>query len=200
MRNILIAAVLAIGLAGCASTTQPLPINKSVVAAENSVGVLANAAAVLVNVCVLDKTTSAGEIVGQALTAAGGTLDTANQNIQDGKIDGIAALIEIAKSALTNAQIAINSAQPTPAQARSMAAAAPKSLGPKSLDTNGIIALINQFLPIILAGGTEIANLVQSFINNVHTPDADVTAAAVAQANASMHLGINNFAASVCVK
>jgi hypothetical protein len=195
--GITLVTLTTIAVGGCADFFgQTATLNKTAVGAQLASGVAFNGAAVLVDTCVLDKVKHP-----EADAAAQGlanTMDALNADIQAGDTVGANAAIVTGKTILTQLQNILAGLTPTPPQALAMRAAVPKALGPKAANFTDVVAIINQFLPIILAGGTEIANLIKGFIDNVNAPAADATPAAVAQANAQMHAGLANWNKAAC--
>lgn len=197
--KVFLAFVISVILAGCSMFGGDTSLNKNATAAQLSSGALFNTGAVLVNTCVIKPGTDVVTGLTAAFDGLAGTFDGMTADIKSGDTNGANVLLQTAIAALQQAQIHIAALQPTEAQSVKLRAATPKAAGgPKSLGAVAIIALVQQYLPIVLSGGAQIVDLVKGFINNIKAPDAEVVIADVEAANVSMHTALNNFHNAAC--
>ena len=201
LRSIAAALAVALVLPLSACQTPPPgeapPINKTAVAIQQSAAVAMNGATIAVQTCVLDKAAPVGAQMDVAFRGLVATLDDMSDAVEAGETDSANLLIGTAQSALTQVQIALNSLKPTPAQDGAIKA---RTAPATKANLNEIIAMVQQFLPIVVSGGTTIATLVNSLIQNIDAPNADVGIDDVQQANAAMQAALSAWAAATCVK
>lgn len=191
----------ALVLGGCPSASNaPAPLNKTAVASQLGAGVAFDTGAVLVNTCVIKKDTDAGRTLDAAFNGVAASFDSANNAIQAGITDPTVVGLSTAIAALQQAQAILAAPKATPAQAKSMRASIPKSAVAKSASFNDIAALVQTFLPIVLSAAPELIDLVRGFINNINAPTEDVSVAAVAAANAQMHVSLGHWASAECTQ
>ena len=193
-RSIAAAAILA-GLAACASPGTPSSSGPAVdpsqstytqfIAGDNAVAIVMQTASALTTTCVVKPASPAWQNLDTAFKALASGLDAGNTAVQAGNTDLGSTDLNAVLVALQSVEVSLNQVNvPASAKGAMMARARAASSSVQSL-APVIIGLVVQNLPLLISEGSQLATVVQSYINQASggASGKPLTVADVATAN-----------------